>query len=109
MSVRDEAIASTMDRSECGVAALRCWHRLYGWPEARTYKGDDIEIAYSREYGYCSRCSYERPPARSAQVAIECSDRYACDLRIERTAEIDAMLRAYRRRHGLPEPIEGNN
>lgn len=30
-----EAIIEALDRTERGVAALRCWHRLFGWPDAR--------------------------------------------------------------------------
>lgn len=30
-----ERVIETLDRSERGLVALRCWHRLYGWPEAR--------------------------------------------------------------------------
>lgn len=49
------AIKAILDRLECSeraLVALRCWHRLYNWPEARAAKLGEIEFKVSREYGY---------------------------------------------------------
>lgn len=57
----------------------------------------------------CGRCGYYLAKVGESSDAIECSDRAACDERYKRTTRVDELLRDYRRRHGLPEPIQGNN
>jgi len=65
-----ERILEALGRSEAGLVALRCWHRLFGWPCARRAL-DELGSAIDASGRSLFRWPVESPRAFAARLKRE--------------------------------------